>query len=114
VELALGIVHDAQFGALVMVAAGGVLVELLKDRRLGMPPLDGPRARRLVDGLASRSLLDGLRGAPPSDVDSVVQAVVALSALAQDLGTHIAALDANPLIAGPDGCVAVDALVIPR
>lgn len=113
VELALGIVRDAQFGPLVLVAAGGVLVELLKDRRLGMPPLDEVRARRLLDGLKSRALLDGVRGAPASDVGAVVRAVVALSALAQDLGEHIAALDVNPLIAGPGGCVAVDALVIP-
>lgn len=113
VELALGIVRDPQFGSLVLIAAGGILVELLKDRRLGMPPLDEPRARRLVDGLKSRALLDGVRGAPPSDVGATVRAVVALSALADDLGEHIAALDVNPIIAGPDGCVAVDALVIP-
>lgn len=113
VELALGIVRDAQFGPLILVAAGGILVELLKDRRLGMPPLDEARARILVDGLKSRALLDGIRGAPASDVASVVRAVVALSALAYDLGEHIAALDVNPLIAGPDGCVAVDALVLP-
>jgi len=113
VELALGIVRDAQFGSLVLVAAGGILVELLKDRRLGMPPLDESRARALLDGLKSRALLDGVRGAPASDVASVVRAVVALSALAYDLGEDIAALDVNPLIAGPDGCVAVDALVLP-
>lgn len=113
VELALGIVRDEQFGPLVLVAAGGVLVELLKDRRLGMPPLDGSRARALVDGLKTRALLEGVRGAPASDVVSVVGAVVALATLAYDLGEHIAALDVNPLIAGPDGCVAVDALVIP-
>ena len=113
VELALGIVRDAQFGPLVLVAAGGILVELLKDRRLGMPPLDEPRARALLDGLKSRALLEGVRGAPASDVGAVVRAVVALSALAYDLGEGIAALDVNPLIAGPDGCVAVDALVLP-
>ena len=113
VELALGLVRDSQFGPLVLVSAGGILVELLKDRRLGMPPLDEMRARRLVDGLKSRALLDGARGAPASDVGSVARAVVALSGLACDLGERIAALDAYPLIAGPDGCVAVDALVIP-
>ena len=112
-ELALGLVRDSQFGPLVLVSAGGILVELLKDRRLEMPPLDEMRARRLVDGLKSRALLDGARGAPASDVGSVARAVVALSGLACDLGERIAALDAYPLIAGPDGCVAVDALVIP-
>jgi acyl-CoA synthetase (NDP forming) len=114
VELHLGIVRDAQFGPLVMVAAGGVLVELLADRRLGLPPLDEPRARRLVDGLRARRLLDGVRGRPPADVDALVRALVRLSVLAVDLGDHIEALDANPVICGPQGCVAVDALVVPR
>ena len=114
VELALGIVRDPQFGPLVLVAAGGILVELLKDRRMALPPLDEARARTLVDGLASRALLDGVRGAPASDVGSVARAIVALSGLAHDLGDRLDALDANPLIAGPDGCVAVDALVLPR
>jgi hypothetical protein len=58
--------------------------------------------------------LDGVRGAPPSDVASVVRALVALSALASDLGDVIRELDANPVIAGPGGCIAVDALVLPR
>lgn len=114
VELALGVVGDPQFGPLVLVAAGGVLVELLKDRRLGLPPLDQAGARRMIDGLRSRALLDGFRGAPAADVDAVARAVAALSVLAADLGDRLAALDVNPIIAGPDGCVAVDALVIPR
>jgi len=114
VELALGLVRDEQFGPLVLVAAGGVLVEVLDDRRLALPPLDEPRAQRLVEELAARRLLDGVRGRPPSDVDAVVDALVRLSALAADLGDSLDALDVNPLIAGPHGCVAADALVIPR
>jgi acyl-CoA synthetase (NDP forming) len=114
VEIALGIVRDRQFGPLVLVAAGGVLVEVLKDRRLAMPPLDDARARRLVDGLSVRPLLGSVRGRPPSDVEALVRAIVALSWLAHDSGNEIEALDVNPVICGPDGCVAVDALVIPR
>jgi acyl-CoA synthetase (NDP forming) len=114
VEIALGIVHDPQFGPLVLVAAGGVLVELLRDRRLALPPLDRARATRLVDRLQVRPLLDGVRGQPAADVRSLVRAVVALSWLADDLGDALEALDVNPVICGPDGCVAVDALVIPR
>jgi acyl-CoA synthetase (NDP forming) len=113
-ELALGVVVDPQFGPLVLVAAGGVLVELLKDRRLGLPPLDEAAARRMLDGLRSRALLDGFRGEPAADVDAVARAIAALSVLASDLGDALAALDVNPLIAGPEGCVAVDALVVPR
>jgi hypothetical protein len=96
------------------VAAGGELVEVLGDRRLAFPPLDAVRARRLVDRLAVRPLLDGVRGRPPADVDDVVNAVVRLSVLAVDLGDRLDALDVNPLICGPAGCVAVDALVVTR
>jgi acetate---CoA ligase (ADP-forming) len=114
VEMHLGIVRDEQFGPLVLVAAGGVLVEVLNDRRLALPPLDAPRAARLIDRLRSRSLLAGVRGQPPADVDSLAKTVVALSWLAHDLGDHIEALDANPVVVGVDGCVAVDAMIIPR
>jgi hypothetical protein len=96
------------------VATGGILVELLQDRKLGLPPLDEHAARRLVDGLASRKLLDGFRGAPPADVDALAHAVSRLSALALDLGDHIAALDVNPVIVSSTGAVAVDVLVETR
>ena len=114
VEVALGVVRDPQFGPLVLVAAGGVLIEVLKDRRLALPPLDEARAARLIDRLQIRPLLDGVRGQPAADLGGLARAVVALSWLAHDLGEHLDALDANPLICGPSGCVAVDALVIPR
>jgi acetate---CoA ligase (ADP-forming) len=114
VELALGIVRDPQFGPLVLVAAGGVLVEVLHDRRLAFPPLDPPRARASIDRLRVRPLLDGVRGAAPSDVDALARAVSRLSVLASDLGDRLDALDVNPVIVTSDGCVAVDALVVPR
>ena len=114
VELALGIVRDPQFGPLVVVAAGGVLVEVLADRRMALPPVDHVRAMAMLDRLAVRPLLEGTRGAPPVDVDAVADAVVRLSAMALDLGDLIEALDVNPLIAGPEGCQAADALLLPR
>jgi acetate---CoA ligase (ADP-forming) len=113
VELALGVVADPQFGPLVMVAAGGVLVEVLSDRRFALPPVGHRQALALLDRLAVRPLLDGVRGAPPADLDAVADAVVRLSTLAVDLGPALAALDVNPLIAGPGGCAAVDALALP-
>jgi len=113
-EIHLGVVRDPQFGPLVLVAAGGVLVEVLKDRRLALPPLDETRARRLIDGLKGRPFLDGVRGQPPADVSALAKAVVAMSWLAHDLGDHLEVLDANPVICGPKGCLVVDALVIPR
>jgi acyl-CoA synthetase (NDP forming) len=114
VEVHLGVVRDEQFGPLVLVGAGGVLVEVLADRRLAVPPLDDVRARRLVDRLKVRRLLDGVRGRPPADVGGLVRAIVALSWLARDLGDGLDALDVNPVICSPERCVAVDALVLPR
>ena len=71
-------------------------------------------ARALIDRLGIRPLLDGVRGAPAADVDAIAHAVSRLSVLAADLGELLDALDVNPLIATAGGCVAVDALVIPR
>jgi acetate---CoA ligase (ADP-forming) len=113
-EMALGVVRDPQFGPLVMVAAGGLLVELLKDRRLGLPPVDQAAAQRMIDGLRSRPILAGLRGAPAADVGALGAALVRLSVVATDLGDLLDALDVNPVIVGPRGCTAVDALVVPR
>jgi len=113
VEVALGLVSDPTFGILVLVAAGGVLVELLHDRALAFPPLDEVAARRLIDRLQMRPLLEGVRGAAPADVGSLVQAVSRLSVLASDLGDLLNALDVNPVVVSPQGCVAVDALVVP-
>ena len=112
VEVALGVVRDPTFGPLVLVAAGGVLVELIHDRKLALPPIDEDAARRLIDGLAMRPLLDGVRGAPPSDVGALAHAVSRLSVLAVELGDLIAELDINPVIVSSQGCVAVDVLVI--
>jgi hypothetical protein len=71
------------------------------------PPTSWPTTRSV------RPLLDGVRGAPPADLDAVAAAMVRLSVLAADLGPALDALDVNPLVAGPAGCVAVDALVVP-
>jgi acetate---CoA ligase (ADP-forming) len=113
VEMALGVAHDPQFGPLVMVAAGGVLIETLDDRRLALPPLDEVRASRLIDRLRARPLLDGVGGVPQADVNALSRALSRLSLLARDLGDLIGALDVNPVIVGPHGCAAVDALVEP-
>jgi hypothetical protein len=68
VELAVGVVRDPQFGPLVMVAAGGVLVEVLRDRRFALPPVDARMARSMLDRLTVRPLLDAPAGAaaPPT------------------------------------------------
>jgi acetate---CoA ligase (ADP-forming) len=112
VEVALGVVRDPTFGPLVLVGAGGVLVEVIRDRKLALPPLDEDAARRLIDRLAMRPLLDGVRGAPPADVGALARVVSRLSVLAVELGDVIAELDVNPVIVSPHGCVAVDVLIV--
>ena len=114
IELALGIVTDPELGPLIVVGAGGVLVELLADRAVALPPVDPGQAADLVGGLRVASLLAGVRGAPPADLDAVVRAICGLSELAIEFGDQLAALDINPLICRPAGATAVDALAIPR
>jgi acyl-CoA synthetase (NDP forming) len=114
VEMALGVTVDAQFGPLVMVGAGGVLIEVMRDSRFALPPFGTREAHRLIDGLRSRKLLDGVRGAAPADVDALAEALARLSVLAATLGDALGELDVNPLVARADGCLALDALVVAR
>ena len=100
-ELALGIARDPDLGPLIVVGAGGVLVELLADRAVALPPVDRATARRLIAELRVRPLLAGVRGAPPADLDAVVRAITGLSELAVELGDELEGLDVNPLICGP-------------
>jgi acyl-CoA synthetase (NDP forming) len=113
VEVALGIVRDPLLGPLVLVAAGGVLVELAGDRAVALPPVSTAVAERALGRLMVRLLLAGHRGAPPADADAVVRAMVALSGLAVELGPALDALDINPVIVTSDGLLAVDVLVVP-
>ncbi|MEZ5924191.1 MAG: acetate--CoA ligase family protein [Hyphomicrobiaceae bacterium] len=113
-ELALGMIGDDQFGPVVIVGAGGTMIEVLKDRRVALPPIDSVRARGLIDRLRLRPLLDVHRKRPAADLDNLASTIARFSVLAKSLGDLIAELDVNPLIAGPGGAVAVDALVIPK
>ncbi len=114
VELALGIVRDPHLGPLVVVAAGGLLVEVVADRAIGLPPIDRPGARRMLKRLNIAQLLAGVRGARAVDVGSVENAVTALSSVALEIGDLLEAVDVNPLICGPSGAVAVDAVFLAR
>ena len=114
VEMVFGLVRDAQFGPMVLVGAGGVLAEILDDSVLAMPPFDAAFARSLIDRLRMRGLLDGVRGRPACDIDALCHALANFSVLADTLGSHIAELDLNPVVVGPRGVTAVDALVVPQ
>jgi len=114
VELAFGMVRDPQFGPVVMASAGGVLVELLEDRVFALPPFGTEEAGRLIGRLRASRLLAGVRGHAPADLDAVARALAAFSALAAALGRDaVVEIDLNPVICGPAGAVAVDALVVP-
>jgi len=111
VEVSVGIVRDPGFGPLLIVAAGGTLVELLADRVVACPPVSHAGARTLLDGLRIGPLLAGWRGQPPVDIDALAQVIVAFSQMAVEIGDVVDAVEANPVIASPHGVVAVDALV---
>jgi acyl-CoA synthetase (NDP forming) len=114
VEISVGVVRDDNFGPLVVVAAGGTLVELLADRAVACAPVAGAAAQTLLRSLHTAPLLAGWRGAPAVDMNALADAVVGFSQLAIELGEHLDAVEANPVIASATGVVAVDALVIPR
>jgi acetate---CoA ligase (ADP-forming) len=113
-ELALGIVRDPDLGPLIVVGAGGILVELIADRAVALPPLSEEQATGLLADLKVSKLLAGARGAAPADLGAIARAITGLVELASELGHDIEALDINPLICGPSGAIAVDALIIPR
>ena len=101
IEVALGVWRDPLLGPLVLVAAGGSLVELLAERSVALPPFDAATARALVSRLRLAELLAGHRGRPAGAVDALVDAVVAFSTLAHELGDLLEAVDLNPLVVGP-------------
>jgi acetyl coenzyme A synthetase (ADP forming)-like protein len=109
-ELLAGAVQDPVFGPLVAFGPGGVLAELIGAAGFRLAPLTDADAEELVLAGKAGRLVRGFRGAPPADEPALSDLVHRLSALAEDL-PEVAELDLNPVIALPDGCVAVDARV---
>jgi acetyl coenzyme A synthetase (ADP forming)-like protein len=110
VEMIVGFVQDPQFGPVVACGAGGVLVELLRDVSVGLAPLDAAEAADMVRKLKSHPLLTGYRGRPPADVGAVEDALLRVSALAEDLPA-VAELDLNPLTVHERGALVLDARI---
>ena len=112
-ETIIGLTRDPQWGLVLAFGLGGVLVELLMDVRLTLPPLDDVRANDLVHSISAARLLHGYRGSLPRDIRAIRTAMLSLSALAMDLDDLIEEVDVNPLLALPEqrGVCAVDALV---
>ncbi|MET7608004.1 acetate--CoA ligase family protein [Streptomyces avermitilis] len=116
VELVVGVTHDQLFGPTVTVGLGGVLVEVLRDVAVRVPPFGEDQARAMLGELRGRALLDGVRGGPPVDVDALVEVVIRVQRMALELGDDLAELDINPLMVLPrgQGAVALDALAVCR
>ncbi|WP_055490437.1 acetate--CoA ligase family protein [Streptomyces sp. TP-A0356] len=116
VEMVVGVSHDPLFGPTVTVGLGGVLVEVLRDAAVRVPPFGEEQARAMLSELRGRALLDGVRGRPPADLDALVEVVLRVQRMALELGDEIAELDINPLMVLPrgQGAVALDALAVCR
>ncbi|WP_367134708.1 MULTISPECIES: acetate--CoA ligase family protein [Streptomyces] len=112
VEMVVGISPDSLFGPTVTVGLGGALVEVLHDTAVAVPPFGEHHARAMLTELRGRALLDGVRGAPPADVDALVETVLRVQRMSLELGGALAELDINPLVVleRGQGAVALDAL----
>jgi acyl-CoA synthetase (NDP forming) len=112
-EVLIGYRIDADVGPLVMLAAGGVLAEIHRDRSLRLAPIDIAEARLMIGEVAALKAFADYRGKPPGDLDALAKTLVALSQLAVYDGAAVAEAEVNPLIVKPkgEGVIAVDALV---
>jgi acetate---CoA ligase (ADP-forming) len=109
-ELLAGVVQDPVFGPLVAFGPGGVLAELIGEASFRIAPLTDRDAEELVQGGKAGRLVRGFRGAPPADGAALADLLLRLARLGEEIPA-VAELDLNPVLALPDGCVAVDARV---
>ncbi|MDR9382034.1 MAG: acetate--CoA ligase family protein, partial [Natronomonas sp.] len=107
VETIAGMNRDPQFGPLLLFGLGGVFVEIFDDTTVRLAPVTEREARDMLNDVDSAPLLRGARGSPPVDEAGIVETIQRLSQLVTDFPA-IVELDINPLVATPDGVVAVD------
>ncbi len=110
-ELILGSSPDAQFGPVLLFGTGGTLVEVFKDRALGLPPLNTTLARRMMERTKIYKALQGIRGRDPVDMAALEKLLVRFSYLVVEQ-PWIKELDINPLLASANGLLALDARVV--
>jgi acyl-CoA synthetase (NDP forming) len=111
-ELIVGVKRDLLFGLVLVIGAGGIFVELLKDATPLLLPVSRNDVEAALRGLKSFALLEGFRGKPKVDLEPVIDAIMAIAAYAGDNRHTLLELDVNPLMLGPDRAVAVDALIV--
>ena len=114
VEMLLGVKNDPIFGPAVMVGVGGVFVEIFKDVALRLAPLDKAAVEEMIGELRGKKMLYGARGAAPSDMEALTDAILKVGQIAVDHAGCLAEMDINPLIVLEKGVKAVDALVVPK
>jgi hypothetical protein len=112
IEMLLGAFHDEQFGPVVVLGFGGVHVEALADVVYALPPFDAAEARRLLDRLKLRSLLNDARHGRAPAVEAFCAVAARFSAIVAALSDSVAEIDLNPVIVHADGCTIVDALIV--
>jgi acetyltransferase len=110
-ELIVGSSLDPQFGPVLLFGTGGQLVEVFRDRALGLPPLNTTLARRMMEHTRILAALKGVRGRRPVDLAALEQLLVRFSDLVVQQ-RWIKEIDINPLLASPDRLLALDARVI--
>ncbi|MGN6369705.1 MAG: bifunctional acetate--CoA ligase family protein/GNAT family N-acetyltransferase [Phycisphaerae bacterium] len=110
-EVILGSSVDPQFGPVLLFGSGGQLVEVYKDRALGLPPLNATLARRMMERTQVFKALKGVRGRKSVDLEAVESVLVAFSQLVLDQ-PRIKEIDINPLLVSPTGIMALDARVL--
>jgi acetate---CoA ligase (ADP-forming) len=103
VETIVGVVRDPTFGPVVMFGLGGIFVEVLKDVTFRVAPFDQDEALRMIRDIRGHALLDGVRGAPPSDVGALAKLLSDLSRFAAANADVIESIDLNPVLAMPEG-----------
>ncbi|MCF6286699.1 MAG: acetate--CoA ligase family protein, partial [Candidatus Hydrogenedentes bacterium] len=110
-EIIIGSSIDSQFGPVLLFGSGGELVEVFKDSALGLPPLNTTLARRMMEQTKIYTALKGVRGRKPVDLDALEHLLVRFSQLVVEQ-PWIKEIDINPLLASPDGLIALDGRVL--
>jgi acetate---CoA ligase (ADP-forming) len=111
-ELIVGVKRDPLFGMVLVVGAGGIFVELLKDAVPLLLPVSRGDVEAALRSLKTFPLLDGFRGKPRANPEPVIDAIMAIAAYAEQAVGTLAELDVNPLMVYENGAVAVDALIV--
>lgn len=116
VETILGIIIDPVFGPAVMFGLGGIFVEVFQDVVFRLAPFDVAEAHEMIREIQGFKLLQGVRGAPPSDINALANALVALSQFAAIHADQLDSVDINPFVVLEQGkgAMALDSLVVPK